>query len=95
MSIFGPKRGTPFNRNNLIHATEGIAIVAIGERLGGKKGATIACVGVAAAFAGWELLNTRWPKGPHMKADYKGFLAGAIPAIAARLLIQFVRGKKK
>ena len=95
MSIFGPKPGTVFNRNNLLHATWGLATVGAGERIGGKKGATIAVIGVATLFAGWELLNTRWPKGPHMKADYKGFLAGAIPAIAARLLIQFVRGKKK
>lgn len=87
--FFKPKPGSILSRNNMLHGTWGMAVVGLGRAFGGGSGATVGLIGIAVLGAGWEALNTRWPRGNHRHFDYKGLLSFVVPAVIARVLVHF------
>ena len=96
MSFFKPKPGAIWNRNNVLHATEAMTVVAIGQKLGGKRGSTIALGVVVAGGVIWEALNGFGiPRGKHHNFDVKGLAAFVVPAAAAWLLNRITKKGKR
>jgi hypothetical protein len=94
MRLFELKPGPVFTKNNALHAVWGASAVGLGATLGDMTGATYGLVAIGVLGFGWELLNTRFPRGSHMHADMKGYLSFVVPALTTRLMFElFSKGK--